>query len=72
MAALLAESVCLPVPMPLDEARRRLLFAVLHLVDNDRSRAAAALGVTRGTLYQLCARYGVPRRQKPRRVGTAS
>ena len=72
LAALLANTVCLPVLLPFDEARRRFLLAVLHLVDNDRSRAAAMLGVTRGTIYQWCEQYGVPLRRTPRPAGNVS
>jgi general stress protein YciG len=57
--------LCLPVPIRFEEARRRLLLVVLHEVDNDRSRAAQVLGVSRRTIYEWCERYGIPKRRTP-------
>jgi DNA-binding protein Fis len=72
LAERLTAQLCLPAPIRFDEARHRLLLVVLHQVDNDRSRAAQVLGVSRRTIYEWCHRYGIPKRRKAREPSAGS
>jgi transcriptional regulator of acetoin/glycerol metabolism len=45
-------------PYSLDEATRRHVRHVLGLVDGNKNQAAAALGISRGTIYRILAQGG--------------
>jgi two-component system response regulator HydG len=46
--------------LPLDEVEKRYVLRVLQLVGDNRSRAAAALGIDRRTLYRRLESWGLP------------
>ncbi len=44
----------------LEELEKRYVLRVLHLVKDNRSRAAQLLGIDRRTLYRMAERCGLP------------
>jgi transcriptional regulator with PAS, ATPase and Fis domain len=49
-----------PAGLPsLADAERELIFRALRLHDNDKDRAARALGISRRTLYRRLKTYGL-------------
>ena len=49
----------------LDQLERRYLLHVLEAVGGNRSRAAAALGIDRRTLYRMAERFGIDLSEEP-------
>jgi DNA-binding NtrC family response regulator len=54
-----APAATVPAGLPsLADAERELIFRALRLHDNDKDRAARALGISRRTLYRRLKSYG--------------
>ncbi len=49
----------------LEEVERRYLLHVLEQVGNNRTRAAAVMGIDRRTLYRMAERFGIPLAEQP-------
>jgi general stress protein YciG len=57
--------LCLPIPIPFDEARRCLLLATLHEAGDERAKAAQWLAISRRALYAWRKHYGIPPSRSP-------
>ena len=63
------KAVVIPIGTKLADAQREIVLSTLATLDQNQSRAAVVLGISRMTVYTLLKRYKSHRPHSPRSIG---